>query len=531
MELPDLHYLFYAKAGGALLALYISYRLIRSITSRILTRATNSRLSKQYSCQPVKQFKTWDPLFGLDLFYAFIQETKTNSTLEGTRSRFARMSSNTITFPLFAAKIIATCEPENVKTTLSTKFDDWGLEALRAEAVPFVGRGIFTTDGAAWQHSRNLLKPMFTRSQLADVSVFETHVDRLISHIPHDSTTIDLQPLFFQLTLDITTHVMLGESTDLQITSTNTAASDFAAAFQRCLNYFGTDPGIEIFGLKWLSAKRRQFKSDCQFLHAHIDKYIRKAYDETSNPLFVPKSPGTDPNRNILLYDLVGQEVSRETIRSEILNTILAGRDTTASMLSDLWFELSKHPEVFKALRHEVNTHCPSSTEITFELLKNLPYLRAVLNECLRIHPVVPENARLAKTPTTLPTGGGPSGIDPVFVPKGTLLLYSVYSMHRRKDLWGENADEFVPERWLDTDTQKGARPGWSFLPFNGGPRVCIGQQFALLMVSYVTVRIMQGIKDGGLESRDQEPWKENLTITCTGKGGCKVGITGKEKR
>jgi len=58
--------------------------------------------------------------------------------------------------------------------------------------------------------------------------------------------------------------------------------------------------------------------------------------------------------------------------------------------------------------------------------------------------------------------------------------------MHRRKDLWGEDADVWRPERWL------GRRPGWEYLPFNGGPRICIGQQFALTEAGYVTVRLLQ---------------------------------------
>lgn len=91
---------------------------------------------------------------------------------------------------------------------------------------------------------------------------------------------------------------------------------------------------------------------------------------------------------------------------------------------------------------------------------------------------------------------------------------YSVHVMHRRKDLWGPDADSFRPERFANR------KVGWEFLPFNGGPRICIGQQFALTEASYVLVRLLQrfdGIEavEGELEKRAQS----RLTLTsCPGR-------------
>jgi len=96
-----------------------------------------------------------------------------------------------------------------------------------------------------------------------------------------------------------------------------------------------------------------------------------------------------------------------------------------------------------------------------------LKYLKALLNESLRLYPVVPANTREATEDTTLPLGGGPDGAAPIFVKKGGLVAWSVYAMHRRKDYFGEDAEEFRPERWLDDSTtgKKGLRPGWEYLP------------------------------------------------------------------
>ena len=96
--------------------------------------------------------------------------------------------------------------------------------------------------------------------------------------------------------------------------------------------------------------------------------------------------------------------------------------------------------------------------------------------------------------------------------------------MHRRQDLYGADAEVFRPERGLDGEKEgeKGLRVGWEYLPFNGGPRICIGQQFALPEAAWLTVRLMREFE--GIESRDEEGvWREKMTFTCTGLGGCKV--------
>ena len=182
-------------------------------------------------------------------------------------------------------------------------------------------------------------------------------------------------------------------------------------------------------------------------------------------------------SRYILLRELISQTNDTIKIRSELLNILFAGRDTTASFLSNLWFELSKRPDVCATLRREVgSTFRNGERPESFEQLKNMRYLRAVLNESLRLYPIIPNNNRTALEDTILPLGGGEDGQSPCFVPKGRVVGFDIYTMHRRKDLYGEDADVFKPERWLDSEDKKGLRPGWAYLPFNGGPRNCIGR-------------------------------------------------------
>lgn len=90
----------------------------------------------------------------------------------------------------------------------------------------------------------------------------------------------------------------------------------------------------------------------------------------------------------------------------------------------------------------------------------------------MRLYPQLPVNIRVAVKTTVIPSGGGPDGNSPVLIPKGTGVAYSVYHMHRRKDLYGPDATEFRPERWEGTELDK---IGWGFMPFHGGPRMCLG--------------------------------------------------------
>lgn len=191
---------------------------------------------------------------------------------------------------------------------------------------------------------------------------------------------------------------------------------------------------------------------------------------------YEPEKENGQSNRYVFLHELCSQTTDKIKIRAELLNILLAGRDTTASLLSNVWFELSRRPAMWSRLRKEVdalNGELP-----TFEMLKGMKYLRAILNESLRLYPIVPENDRQAVQDTVLPIGGGEDGRSPILVKKGQMVHWSLWTMHRRKDLYGEDAEEFKPERWLDEDGKKGLRVGWEYLPFNGGPRICIGREY-----------------------------------------------------
>ncbi|GAB7349248.1 hypothetical protein MBLNU459_g8405t2 [Dothideomycetes sp. NU459] len=328
-------------------------------------------------------------------------------------------------------------EPENLKTVMALDFKKWGLGKRRIVCFrPLLGQGIFTTNGSEWQHSRNLLRPSFTRNQIADLDTFERHICHLVESIPRDGSTVDLQELFFRLTMDSATEFLFGESTNCLAPGTSTVSNTrFAEAFNRSQEWIATSGR---WGKLIALFSDKQFKKDVKFVYDFVDYYVDKGIAKR-DALLAEKT--SESGRYLFIDELVRQTGDRVRIRSELLNILLAGRDTTASLLSNVWWTLSKRPDIWAKLREEVDSL--GGQPPSYEQLKEFKYLRAILNESLRLYPVVPVNTREALEDTVLPLGGGPDGTSPVFVPKGQTITWSLYGMHRRKDYYGEDSEEF----------------------------------------------------------------------------------------
>lgn len=322
------------------------------------------------------------------------------------------------------------------------------------------------------------------------------HVTSLIDLIPKDKSSFDIQPLFFLMTIDSATHFLFGESVGAMASDSTKGgilnnssvggAAGFAEAFNKSQDYLALRSVLQ--GLYWV-INPKEFKEANRMVHEVVDYYVNLALQARKSP-----SKELSGERYIFLNALAAETQDPKMLRDSMLNILLAGRDTTASLLSSTFYYLARHPETWKKLRNEiVNTFGDSRqpiAEITQSRLREIPYLRYVLNEgrhptllsfyrpgiltriVLRLLPPVPANFRVANKDTLLPVGGGPDGSHPVFIPKGHIVAYSVYSMHRRKDFWGEDSHLFRPERW-----EENAKHGWDYLPFNGGPRICLGRK------------------------------------------------------
>lgn len=135
---------------------------------------------------------------------------------------------NIVEMALAGRRILITREPEHVKAVLTTRFADFGKGELFHEAWrPFLGDSIFTTDGVAWQRSRALIRPMFSRERVRDLDIFERWATRLMEQLPADGRSVDVCDLFYRMTLDVTTDFLLGHA----VGALDDARSGFARAF------------------------------------------------------------------------------------------------------------------------------------------------------------------------------------------------------------------------------------------------------------------------------------------------------------
>ncbi|KAJ0305616.1 hypothetical protein COL516b_005313 [Colletotrichum fioriniae] len=451
---------------------------------------------KALRCGPAPTYPHKDPILGTDWIRASLARQKEHKLLEWWQDVFGALG-NTWWVKTPGGWVLMTSEPENLKAILATSFEAFPIIGPRREAVlPILGEdAIFSANGEVWHGARAMMRPSFVRNQIADLNCFETHVGDLIGNIPKDGATVDLQALLYMMTMDSATDFMFGHSTNM-LTTPSPEARDFTSTFE----YITTRSAIRSrLGLLTFLDNDKKWDEGLKKIHGFCDNYIRNIRE--ADP-----EKKQDPERGyVFLNEMIGKPgMTPDYIRAQLLSMILAGRDTTASTLSALFWILARRGDVVRRLRGEVEAL--EGRRPTWEEMKDMKYLNMVLKEILRLYPTVASMSRGTARDTTLPVGGGPDGKSPVFIPKGTAVRWSLFCLHRRKDLYGEDADEFRPERWEEM------RPSWDYLPFSGGPRICIGQQFALTQMSYFVVRILQTFKD--IQPRDERPMLQTVGIT-----------------
>lgn len=243
----------------------ISYCVYRLYVDSIKA-ASHRRLIKEHRCEPVKKVVNKDPVFGIDRLLTGFAQFKNHVALESGQEEFVALKTNTYQISVLRQPLIITMEPDNLKTILALNFKSWGLgEERKKQMRLLLGEGIFTTDGASWQHSRDMLRPNFVRSQIGDLPMFETHVKRLTSAIPRDGSTVDLQDLFYRLTLDIATEFLFGESSNcLAPDFSNDSYKQFIKSFDYCQNPF-KDAGI--FDIWKLFLPDWHYRRECRRVH------------------------------------------------------------------------------------------------------------------------------------------------------------------------------------------------------------------------------------------------------------------------
>lgn len=449
-------------------------------------------------------------LFGWWLIYIAVRNNRDRFFSTKILQFFTDM--RTFLVSLGGELVIHTTESENIKAILATQFADYDLGKTRHALLhTLMGDGIFTLDGPGWAHSRALLRPQFSKERVSRLSSLEWSLQQLVAIVRReiaDKQVVDIQELFFMLTMDTATDLLYGESVNslgdcLGNTPISTASPPPSRAYSEktcvdenvrraypkaltvALEFSALRSKLQRFYWVWGDVLyRRTFHSAVKTVHEFSNHFVEQALDLSPEEL-----KNRSEEKYTFLYELAQSTRDPATIRDQLINILIAGRDTTAALLSFAFVGLVANPYALKKLRESIAADFGGTKDsITFESLKRCVYLRYVINEALRLCPPVPINMRQANKDTTLPTGGGPNKDQPIFISKNQIVTYSVLLMHHNTNIWGPDASIFRPERWGEPDCPK----GWEYLPFNGGPRICLGQQYALTEAAYSIVRLIQ---------------------------------------
>ncbi|KAF9527452.1 cytochrome P450 monooxygenase pc-2 [Crepidotus variabilis] len=439
------------------------------------------------------------------------------------------MTAFTLNLRMLFQNRMVTTEPEHIKSILSTEFDRYEKgEEIRQVLGPLLGNGVFNTDGRQRIQilfHRSITRPFFTKDRISHFDNFERHANDVLHQIKtrlREGYPVDIQDAVGRFAIDSACEFLFGndirslssglpypQSSALHRVYEDSAKDDVATLFSLA---FSKAQQILLYrirlGLHWPLTEfwKDELQEQKSTIYALIDPIVKEAVRRRQQRTVRPYSEGTSKVEDeiTLLDHLVNSTDDPVMLRDEIMNLLVAGRDTTSSTLSFVIYMLALNPPVLDRLRKEILQRVGLSRRPDYDDVKEMKYLRAVINETLRLYPPVPFNLRMSKQaslwPPTLPGG------KPYYIPANTRIGYTVLGMHRRVDLWGPDALDFDPDRFLDDRLQKYLTPNpFIFLPFNAGPRICLGQQFAYNEVSFFIIKLLQSFS--GIElAEDAQP-------------------------
>jgi cytochrome P450 len=180
-------------------ACIVTAAVIYLLIDLIRIRQNRRRYAREHSCQPAIHFPHQEPFLGLDLFWQLIKSTKEKHRMESTKKLYDHYGL-TWQSTSFGREVINTIDPENIQSVMAQDFESWGLAPLRYPAAgPFVGRGVFTSDGPFWQYARAQVKPVLTRAQFTDYEMLEAHLQKFFQVLPKNGEDVDVLPLLERL--------------------------------------------------------------------------------------------------------------------------------------------------------------------------------------------------------------------------------------------------------------------------------------------------------------------------------------------
>ncbi|KAE8983576.1 hypothetical protein PR003_g23983 [Phytophthora rubi] len=429
---------------------------------------------------------------------------------------------------------VVVCCPEAFEDIQKTQFDAFDKSPFVSEAMyDVLGRGIFAVSGPLWQHQRKTASHLFTSQMLQyamEVVVSEKGeelVKRLDEISQKENRVVNMKRLLDLYTMDIFAKV--GFDVDLHGVESDQNA-EVLDAFERMsvrMLQRIQQPVWYWKLLRWLNVgPEKQLAEDVKTTDELIYGVMSRSIEEKNRAtsassrkdlisLFIEKS-------DVEYSQGVHTKKDLKLMRDFVISFLAAGRETTATTMSWVILMLNRYPKVLDQVRQELKAKLPdlmsgNMRALTMENIQQLVFLEATIKETLRLFPVVAITGRSATRDVRLYEG--------TFIKAGTRVVMPHYAMGRMATVWGPDADEFKPERWIDDATGKvKVVSPFEFSVFLGGPRVCLGMKFALAEVKISLAKLLSQFDFKTV--KDPFDFTYRLSITLQIKGPLDVVVS-----
>ncbi|KAJ4892648.1 hypothetical protein Rs2_19442 [Raphanus sativus] len=416
--------------------------------------------------------------------------------------------------------MLITVDPANIHHIMSSNFSNYPKGTEFKKLFDVLGDGIFNVDSELWKDLRKsaqsmMMNPEFQSFSIAtSLSKLEKGLVPLLDHVAKEKLVVDLEDVFQRFTFDTT--FVLATGYDPGCLSLEMPEIEFARALddaEEAIFYRHVKPEM-VWKMQRLIGLGDELK--LKRAHAILDRACFKCISSKRDEI----SRGTN---NISSKDLLTSYLNVDTtkykllnpnddkfLRDTVLSFMLAGRDTTGSALTWFFWLLCKNEEAITKILQEINKNISSGTKTDAanskddydsfnpQELKKLVYLHGAICEALRLYPPVPFQHKSPTKTDVLPSGHK--------VDAGSKILFCLYPLGRMKSVWGEDALEFKPERWITDNGTSVHEPSYKFLSFNAGPRTCLGKEVAMMQMKTVAVKIIQNYDIKVVEGHKVEP-------------------------
>ena len=316
-----------------------------------------------------------------------------------------------------------------------------------------LGEGLLTSEGDFWRRQRRLAQPAFHHGRIQSYAETMTEYADAAAARWQGQETLQVNREMARLTLEVVCQTLF--STDIR-----GQADRIGYALTELLDAITESTGAPVFLPEWLPTRNnRRIRRGVAELDSVVMPLIearRRSGEDTGDLL----------SMLLLARDEDGQGMSDKQVRDEAVTIVLAGHETTANALTWAWVSLAQHPEVEAKLHAELDAVLGGDLP-SLEHVRQLTYTDMVMKETMRLYPPIPEFGRQAVEDVQL---------GDYAVPAGTIIIVPVYAVHHDAR-WFAEPDAFRPERF--SKDAAAALPKFAYLPFSGGPRVCIGNSFA----------------------------------------------------